>query len=325
MKTAYPYRVLSGDVDLQVDRLFVDNVPVDLGRIGDRDQIVAAQDLNETHQRWSELRLKVSVTADGDEISAGPWRSPQCLVVVSNQRTNVSQAFPLRQDGPGRWQGEVELARDEHIVRSRITARIVATVDGVEGRLVGTAPTWSVDFETKRPTPERSIKMRWIDFTDPSNDHLKEYRDDPWLIDTEAGEPVLYLNSSVDGLRGVLENASSAEQKLVREVMAAQVAAEVWTAMFNMAVYACDVVDGEPQWPGGWHEDVLRRMIPDLYPTHSPEDALAELVQGRAEGENGGDLQRRLMHGAGVHSRKPRKVSTALRDLRRLANKKESV
>ncbi|MEU7152769.1 hypothetical protein AB0B15_32830 [Streptomyces sp. NPDC045456] len=324
MKTVFPYRVLSGDINLRIDRVAVDNVPVGLERISDRHQVVALQDLAETRQRWSEIRMRVSVSADGDELAAGPWEGPVCLAVVTNRRANVHQAFRLRPDGPGHWVGEVELSRDEHVGRSQITARIVASVDGVEGRLAGTAEEpWSVDFEAKRPTPERSIKIKWLDFADPSNDHLKEYRDDPWLIDSEAGEPVLYLNSSIDGLQGVLESASTAEQKLVRELLAAQVASEAWTAMFNAAVYACDVVDGEAQWPGGWHEDVLRRMIPDLYPSLSPEDALAELVEGRMEGENGGDLQRRLMHGAGSHARKPRKVSTALRDLRRMANKKE--
>ncbi|MFK8847573.1 hypothetical protein [Streptomyces sp. Ac-502] len=324
MKTVFPYRILSGDISLRIDQVAVDNVPIGLERISDRYQVVALQDLKESRQRWADIRMRVSVSADGAELAAGPWEDPLCLAVVTNQRANVYQAFRLRPAGLGRWVGEVELSRDEHVGRSQITARIVASVGGVEGRLVGSAEVpWNVDFETKRPTPERSIRIKWLDFTDPFNDHLKEYRDDPWLIDSEAGEPVLYLNSSVDGLQGVLENASTPEQKLVRELLSAQVASEAWNAMFNAAVYACDVVDGEAQWPGGWHEDVLRRMIPDLYPSLSPEDALAELVEGRVEGENGGDLQRRLMHGAGSHARKSRKVSTALRDLRRMASKKE--
>ncbi|MBV7698739.1 hypothetical protein [Streptomyces sp. TRM70350] len=323
MKTVFPYEVLSGDVTLRVERLFVDNKPIRLERINDRAQVVALEDLEETNQRWSEIRLNVSVSADAAELAAGPWEAPQCVAVLANRRTNVYQAFPLHPQGNGKWVGDLELRREEHVKRSQLTARVVATVDGVEGRLIGVSEaTWDVDFEAKIPAAERSVKMRWVDFTE--HDHLKEYRDDPWLVDSEGGEPVLLLNSSVDGLRGVLENAATAEQKLVREIMASQVASEAWSAMFNAAIYACDMVDGEPQWPGGWHEDVLRRMIPDLYPDLSPEDALIELVQGRAEGENGSDLQRRLMHGSGVQSRKPRKVSTALRDLRRLAGKRET-
>ncbi|WP_063997340.1 hypothetical protein [Streptomyces phaeochromogenes] len=322
MRTVFPYQVLSGDVTLRVEKLSVDNRPIRLERINDRAQVVALQDLEETNERWTEVRLRVSVSADGAELSSGPWKVPQCVAVVTNRRTNVYHAFPLHPQDEGTWVGDVELRREEHVGRSQLTASIVATVEDVEGRLIGASDAaWDVDFEAKVPAPERSMKMRWIDFAE--HDHLKEYRDDPWLVDSEAGEPVLLLNSSVDGLRGVLENASTVEQKLVREIMASQVASEAWSAMFNAAVYACDVLDGEPQWPGGWHEDVLRKMIPDLYPDLSPEDALIELVEARTEGENGSDLQRRIMHGSGVQSRKPRKLTTALRDLRRMANKRE--
>ncbi|MFJ4831511.1 hypothetical protein ACIP79_16535 [Streptomyces sp. NPDC088747] len=323
MKTVFPYQVLSGDVRLRVEKISVDNRPVRLDRINDRAQVVALQDLEETNQRWSEVRLKVSVHTDGTELESGQWTDIQCVAVVTNRRTNVYHAFPLRHERAGTWVGDVGLRREEHVGRSQLSASIVATVDDIEGRLIGVSEApWDVDFEAKVPTPERSMKMRWVDFTE--HDYLKEYRDDPWLVDTEAGEPVLLLNSSIDGLRGVMEGASTVEQKLVREIMASQVASEAWSAMFNAAVYACDVIDGEAQWPGGWHEDVLRRMIPDLYPDLSPEDALIELVEARTEGENGSDLQRRLMHGSGVQARKPRKVSTALRDLRRMANKKET-
>ncbi|MBR8641873.1 hypothetical protein KEF29_27470 [Streptomyces tuirus] len=323
MKTVFPYELLSGDVTLRVERLFVDNKPIRLERINDRAQVVALEDLEETNRGWSEIRLNVSVTADATELAAGPWETPQCIAVLTNRRTNLYQAFPLHPQSDGTWLGDVELRREEHVSRSQLAAKIVATVDGVEGRLIGGSEApWDVDFEAKVPAAERSVKMRWVDFTE--HDHLKEYRDDPWLLDSEAGDPLLLLNSSVDGLRGVLENAATAEQKLVREIMASQVASEAWSAMFNTAVYACEIVDGEPQWPGGWHEDVLQRMIPDLYPDLSPEEALVELVQARSQGENGGDLQRRLMHGAGVQSRKPRKVSSALRDLRRMASKRET-
>lgn len=323
MRTVFPYEVLSGDIALRVERLFVDNKPKALDRINDRAQVVALEDIDETNQRWSEIRLNVSVSADAAELAADPWENPQCVVVLANRRTNVYQAFPLYLQSDGKWAGDVELRREEHVGRSQLTARIVASVGGVEGRLIGTSEaSWDVDFEAKVPATERSVKMRWVDFAE--QEHLKEYRDDPWLLDSEASEPVLLLNSSVDGLRGVLENAASAEQKLVREIMASQVASESWSAMFNAAVYACDMIDGEPQWPGGWHEDVLRRMIPDLYPDLSPEEALIELVEARSQGENGSDLQRRLMHGSGVQSRKPRKVSTALRDLRRMASKRET-
>jgi len=129
------------------------------------------------------------------------------------------------------------------------------------------------------------------------------------------------LNSAIEGLRAVLEGAVTPEQKVVREVMASQIAAEAWCAMFNVALYASDTEGGAAQWPGGWHEDILKRMLPDLFPDRSPDEALAELVERRIEGENGGDLQRRLMHAATLQSRKPKAVTNALKTLGRMATK----
>lgn len=319
MKGVFPYPVLSGDVVLRVDQVFVDNTPRLWEKVSDKDHVVA---LHEVKGEWGEIRLKVSVTADGDELAGGPWHAPACVAVVRNRRTKVRHTFPLRPEAPGRWGGEVELRRGEHVDRCEIDAWVVAEVGGEHGRLVGSArDIWYADFEAKVPTQQRSIRMVWKDFTDEVNHELNDFRDDPWLLDGQADEPVLYLNSAVEGLRPILENAVTPEQKVVREVLAAQIAAEVWTAMFNAALYASGVEDGTAQWPGGWHEDVLRRMLPDLFRDRDPQEALTELVERRAAGENGGDLQRRLMHAATLQSRKPKAMTSALRTLGRMATK----
>ena len=49
---------------------------------------------------------------------------------------------------------------------------------------------------------------------------------------------------------------------------------------------------------GGWHEAVLKRLIPDMYPDRSPKDALDEIVERRQQGDPGGYVQTRLMHAA---------------------------
>lgn len=126
---------------------------------------------------------------------------------------------------------------------------------------------WSADFEARQPTRQRSIKMIWKDFAD--HPFLKEFRDDPWMLDAEVGEPVLYLNSSIEGFRAVLDapSNSSAERKLVREVMATQIASEAWTAMFNTALYASSVdASGTPQWPGAGRKRSSVRCFPTFFP-----------------------------------------------------------
>ncbi|MFC5724760.1 hypothetical protein ACFP1Z_31885 [Streptomyces gamaensis] len=323
MKKVFPYPILSGAVVLDVDEVVVDNKPRPLGTVSNRERVIALYDVKAD---WDEIRIKVSVTADEVELSQGPWNSPVCVAVVRNTRTKVRHTFPLRSLGSGSWRGEVELRRGEQIDWCEIDAWIVAEVDGEVGRKIGAAEgRWRADFEAKQPTKQRSIKMMWKDFTDDTNPEFVEFRDDPWLLDAQSDEPVLYLNSSVEGFRAILENAATPEQKLVRELMASQIAAEAWTAMFNSALFTCDLEDGQAQWPGGWHEDVLKRMLPDLFTDRSLGEALTELVERRAQGENGGDLQRRLMHAVSLQSRRPKTVAGTLKTLGRTTNAKETV
>lgn len=321
MKTVFPYPILVGSVTLMANEVWVDNIKLNLNLISDDERVIA---LHSIKRDWSEIRVKVSVEADPDELAAGVWESVECVAVVRNRRTNVRLSFPLHDEGAGRWSGEVELRRGEHVGRCEIDAWIAAEVEGVGGRLVGWAENrWSADFEAKQPTRQRSIKMVWKDF--PDHPFLKEFRDDPWILDAESGDPVLYLNSSLEGFRAVLDSASSAERKLVREVMATQIASEAWTAMFNSALYASTVEGGEPEWPGGWQEDVLRRMLPDFFPDISPDEALVELVNRRVKGESGSDLHARLMHSATLHSKKQKTVASSVRTLARMADSKENV
>ncbi|MFD8996804.1 hypothetical protein [Streptomyces abikoensis] len=322
MKALFPYPVLAGEVTLVADEVVVDDKPRSLGLISDREHVVA---LHEVKGQWDEIRIKVSVTADGGELAGGPWTDPVCIAVVHNRRTRTRHTFELYAEGTGKWRGEVELRQVEQLDACEIDAWIVATVGGEAGRLIGTArDRWRADFEAKLPTQQRSIKMVWKDFTDEANHEFAEFRDDPWLLDAQPDEPVLYLNSAVEGLRGVLENATTPEQKIVREVMAAQIASESWVAMFHAALHTSGMEDGGVQWPGGWHEDVLRRMLPDLFADRTPGEGLAELVERRTEGQNGGDLERRVMHAATLQSRKPKAVASALKSLGRMANAKES-
>ncbi|WP_406477597.1 hypothetical protein [Streptomyces platensis] len=317
MKAVFPYPVLSGDVVLSVDRVFVDNTPRRWDKISDQEHVIA---LHEVKSDWNEIRIKVSVVADEEELTNGPWSSASCVAVVRNRRTKIRHNFSLRPVGPGQWTGEVELRRGEHVGRCEMDAWIVAEVGGEHGRLVGRArDVWHADFEADVPSRQRSIKMVWKDFADETNGELNEFQEDPWLLDGQADEPVLYLNSAIEGLRAVLERAVSPEQKVVREIMASQISAEAWVAMFNAALYASAMEGDRAQWPGGWHEDVLKRMLPDLFPDRTPDEALTELVERRVEGESGGDLQRRLMHAATLQSRKPKAVTNALRTVGRMA------
>ncbi len=125
----------------------------------------------------------------------------------------------------------------------------------------------------------------------------------------------MYLNSGFEGLQFLLGSASRSD-RAVQDAVAGQIAGDCWAALFNTAVYAIEVEDGEPQWPGGWKESVLRRMLPDVYPDRSPDDALVELCERRRQGESGGELQTRVLHAATKQARTSRSLGAFIRTLR---------
>lgn len=317
MKTAFPYPVLAADVTLFVEKVWVDNVPLALDLVSDEEMVIA---LHSVKRDWKEILVRVVVRTGAEEIASGIWVNPSCVAVVRNRKTNVRLTFPLLETEVGVWCGEIELRRGEHLGRCEIDAWVVAEVGGVANRLIGRAKRhWNADLEAKQPTRQRNIKMVWKNFAD--HPFLSDFRDDPWILDAEASEPVLYLNSSIEGFRAVLDASASVERNLVREVMATQIASEAWTAMFNTSLYAISVDEsGTAQWPGGWQEEVLRKMLPDVFPDISPDEGLVEVVTRRTGGEGGSDLHARIMHAATLNSKKQKTVAGAVRTLARIAD-----
>ncbi|ELS53573.1 hypothetical protein STVIR_5493 [Streptomyces viridochromogenes Tue57] len=128
------------------------------------------------------------------------------------------------------------------------------------------------------------------------------------------------MNTAVEGLRAVLEGSGGGAEKAVRETLATQIASEAWICLFNTAIYASSADEEEPTWPGGWQEDVLRRMLPDVFPDLSPDDALKEALQRRTGGHGGGDLQMRINVAAGRQAMRSKKITSALRALVRIGD-----
>jgi hypothetical protein len=93
--------------------------------------------------------------------------------------------------------------------------------------------------------------------------------------------------------------------------------------LFNSAAYHADAKGDSPEWPGGWQEATLRRMLPDLFPERSPDDALVEVVHRRRSGDGGGDLQTRLLNAAAKQAKMPRHLGGLLRTLTRAGKEEE--
>ncbi|MFD0851221.1 hypothetical protein ACFQ07_03275 [Actinomadura adrarensis] len=315
MKRLIPYPVLIGDISLEVRQARLDDDPLPFSMISAQQRMVALHQVEREH--WETARLSVRLCAPRRELESGPWSEESCFAVLSERRTNVRTTSRLREDEPGVWTGDVVIHRDRHVGRVQLSGHVVANVNGTAGRQIGTAgETWTVDLEARTPVKNNTVRTVWADFGDERYARLRPFSSDPWTVESVGDEPVLYLNKGFEGLAALLESTRSAD-RAARDAVSAQIAQDVWTVLFNAAVYAIDFESGSPDWPGGWHEAILKRLLADVFPDRSAEDALTELANRRKTGDGGGDLQSRLLHAAAKQARLPRNLGAFIRTARK--------
>lgn len=306
-----PYPSLSGDVSLTVRQVRLDDNPLHVSFVSAQEHVVA---LNQVEKAaWGNARLELVVDLPDAELERGraDWLDVGCHVIVAERRTCVRRAVRLARGTDGRWIGSVELHRDDHVSRAELDAVVTARVGGIAGRVIGTsAEPWTVDFVSRTPTKQRSISTKWADFAAPENSYLGTYRDVPWVVDTAGIDPVVYLNSGFEGFKALLSGSLGTRPQ--REAVTAQIATETWIALFSAAAARLVASAEEGEWPGGWHEAVLRRMLPDVYPEATPTDALEDVR--RQVGEGGGDLPTRVLNAALIQGRTPRALTALIRD-----------
>lgn len=284
MKGLIPYATLPGTISMEVREARLDNTPLHLGMISNGLRVVALHQVDYGH--WDEATLTVRLRAPQLELDTGQWSDAVCLAVLAERRTQTRTATRLTREAEGVWGGTVRLHRDHHLGHVELVGQVIATVDGVPGRLIGlTESRWTIDLKAKTPAKKNAIKMVAVDFGDEANPHLHPYKMDPWTIEVAEEEPIVYLNAGFEGLVPLLNSGDRA----VRDALSAQIATDVWMALLNAAVYAVQTEDGAPQWPGGWKDSVLKRMLPDMFPDRSPDDALIEVVTRSRHGEGSGE------------------------------------
>ena len=321
MKRLTPYRVLAGDVSLEVLKARLDDIDLPYAMISVPQRMVALHQVERA--RWETARLSVRLRTPRQELETGSWEDTACYAVLAERRTNVRTATRLHEEEPGVWTGDVVIHRDRHVGRVRLTGHVVATVGGVSGREIGTVDeAWTIDLKARTPDKSNTVRTVWVDFTDEAHARFRPFGADPWTIESSGEEPVLYLNKGFEGLSTMLESGRSGD-RAARDAISAQIAQDVWIALFNSAVYALDIEAEVPDWPGGWQESVLRRLLPDVFPDRSPEDALAEIIERRRTGDGGGDLQRRVLHAAGKQARIPRNLGAFIRTVHRTGQESE--
>lgn len=321
MRPIFSYPTLLGDVDLNVVSVAVDGLPLPLSMVSPPEHTVALHASGRAE--WETARIELKATLPAREISDGPWTDVACVAILTEKATNTRSIQLLVRQADGTWVGTIEMSRIRHARRATLTLIVTATVDDIPGRTIGGAgQDWYVDLMASRPIRQRDVDILEEDFRD-GPEWLRTYKDSAWIVDTSGEIPRVYLNTTaVDGLIDVLNGSgSSAEEKLVRDLTASQIAQDAWTAMFHSAVSDLDVDEDEtPLMPSGWRESVLRTMLPDVMPDRQLTDALYEIERQRAEQVGWPEIQTRIQYAAGKRSQVTRKLTAAVRSAHKKGN-----
>jgi len=280
------------------------------------------------HDDWLSATLGVSATLPpGADAPDAAWSDLRVLAVLTDGETNVRTATTLTRDAEdGRdWSGHVEVFRDDHLGRASLAVCAVGTVDGVAGRSIAESDrSWIVDTVSDEPVSGMQLDHQKVPFGKSSREWLRAHADVPWIVDTSARVPTVYVNTDVEGIGDLLESKGSGLDSKVRDLLVAQMTADVWTAVFHGALGEVEVEPGGgPVFPDDWRGEVLREMLPDVVPGVHVEEALRQVHRRRTGDSGWAELQTRIHYAAIRRAEASRALSYVIRSLERANRESE--
>ncbi|WP_200306416.1 hypothetical protein [Streptomyces adelaidensis] len=328
----YPYKRLNRPVVLRVS-----SVSLKLSD-GTRDQLETTAYSTQQqavalgiagHTDWVSATIGLSATLPpGATASDAAWSDLCVLAVLTDGETNVRTSAALTRDAEdGRdWSGSLEVFRDDHLGRASLSVHAVGTVEGVQGRSIAeTDRNWVVDTVSDEPVRGFQLDVQKASFKRSSREWLLAYADAPWIVDTSARVPTVFVNTDVEGVIGLLDSSGSGVDSKVRDLLVAQMATDVWIAVFHGAIGDLEVEPGGgPVFPTDWQGEVLREMLPDVIPGVHVEEALRQ-VHRRRTGESGWvELQTRIHYAAVRRADASKALAYAIRSLEQMNRESET-
>lgn len=327
----FPYERLRGTVSLRVDAASVKAPEQPRERLDSRARSVVervvALGLADTED-WETATLTVSATIPSKATDPdGPWSDIVVVAVLTDKATNTRVTAKLVPEAEGgrEWCGELHLLRADLFDRAALTVQVVATVEGVPGRIIAeAADDWIVDARSDTPTREQSFDVKEVGFAKGPG-WLRQFTDAPWIVNASGTLPTVHINTDFAGITDVLAAEGRGPEALVNEMMVSQMAADVWIAVFHSAVGDLEIEDdGTPLFPHGWQGEVLREMLPDIVPDRTLEDALCEVHRRRTGATGWTELQPRIQYAAMRRAEVPRALSETVRSLEKLKREDEA-
>ena len=281
------------------------------------------------HTDWVSATVGLSATLPpGANAPDAPWSDLCVLAVLTDGETNVRTSANLTLDAEGGrdWSGSLEVFRDDHLGRASLAVYAVGTVDGVRGRSIAeTDRNWIIDTVSDEPVRGLQLDVQKASFKRSSREWLQAYADAPWIVDASARVPSVFVNTDIEGVIDLLDSSGSGVDSKVRDLLVAQMATDVWTAVFHGAIGDLEVEPGGgPVFPTDWQGEVLREMLPDVIPGVHVEEALRQ-VHRRRTGDSGWvELQTRIHYAAVRRADASKALALVIRSLEQMNRESET-
>lgn len=156
---------------------------------------------------WEIATLTVSATIPSKATEpGGPWSDVVVVAVLTDRTTNtrVTSRLVPEAEGGREWRGELQVLRSDLCDRAALTVQVVATVDGVPGRIIAEATDdWIVDVRSDTPTREQSFDIKEVGFAKGPR-WLQKFTDAPWIVNASGTLPTVHINTDFEGMTDIL-------------------------------------------------------------------------------------------------------------------------
>lgn len=201
-------------------------------------------DLTDIDASWDLLSIDVR---GPDPIGTEHGPEAKLYALVNCPSTAQILPFVAKRD-EGSFAAQVEIARHEIARRATLEVRVVgaAGLDPAEGlRTVGASAPWTLVLEPQAgPTSHgpAPITVIWADFAqavDGPHEVLGALPHSLSFCDFEQGEPILYLNDGVSGLRELLNDPhAKGTRKETQQVLGSHIALDTVSSLVDAGIQA---------------------------------------------------------------------------------------
>lgn len=290
----FPYEILSKDLALSIRPIQVeheangllsqDAVPDEF--IDLEGQGVRLLDMED--QDWTRVVLSLDAevvpgsTPNLDDLSS----ELRVAGVAYCGKTNLRLSVPMRDSTGDRRRWHAVLKLDRRQVYGRVELKAILNGVALERptRFFAESRPWSLQFDASEGFAiHGALPVKWVNFmTDSKHAELREYANEAYFLEINDTEPIVYLNQGLDGLRTVFKEhpRPTGTRLALHEALRTSIAESVWLALFETAAYNLTRLDDKDDvdWPTiSWQENVLKRLLPLVYPDRDSESTLAAL------------------------------------------------